>query len=148
MTTTPKFSGVEQVTDIFGYWPSFHDAEIKWLRLDRRDPDGGVGAVLEFAIHCFEMTEEVAPSGHYVLRKHTLIHFRFREVTDLRLEEFNHQNVIFGLDITDEADESWERSYFRVSIDPSFGVGGCFHTVYPEVVSAISCDEKGETHAA
>jgi hypothetical protein len=148
MTTTPQFPGVEQVIEIFGYWPSFHDAEIKWMRLDRCDPDGGVGAVLEFVIHCFEMTEEVAPSGHYVLRKHTLIHFRFREVTDLRLEEFNHQNAIFGLDITDEADESWERSYFRVSIDPSFGVGGSFHTVYPEVVSATPCDEKGETYAA
>jgi hypothetical protein len=147
MTTTPKFPGVEQVIEVFGCWPSFHDAEIKWLRLDRCDPSGGAGPVLEFAIHCFEMTDQVAPSGHYVLRKHTLIHFRFREVKDLRIEEFNQQNAIFGLEIIDEADASWERPYFRVTIDPSFGVGGSFHTVYPEVVSATSCDEKGETQA-
>ena len=148
MTSVPKILGVEQVTDIFGYWPSFHDAEIKWMRLDGRGPDGGIGPILEFGIHCFEMTDKVAPSGHYILRKHTLVHFRFREVTDLRLEEFNHQNAIFGLDIIDEADPSWERSYFRVTIDPSFGVGGSFHAVYPEIVSATPCDENGETQAA
>ena len=147
MTTTPKFSGVEQVIEVFGYWPSFHDAEVKWLRLDRRDTDGGPGPVLEFAIHCFEMTDQVAPSGHYVLRKHTLIHFRFREVTNLRIQEFNQQNAIFGLQITDESDASWERPYFKVSIDPSFGIGGSFHTVYPEVVSVTSCDERGEPKA-
>ena len=147
MTTIPKFPGVEQVIEIFGRWPSFHDAEIKWLRLERRAPDGGTGPVLEFAIHCFEMTDQVAPSGHCVLRKHTLIHFRFREVTDLRIEEFNQQNAIFGLEIADESDASWERPYFKVTIEPSFGIGGGFHTVYPEVVSVIPCDERGETKA-
>ncbi len=91
---------------------------------------------------CFD---QVAPSGHYVLRKHTLVHFRFREVT--HIEEFNQQNAIFGLEIVDESDASWERVYFKVTIDPSYGIGGSFHTVYPEVVSAIPCDEKGETHA-
>ena len=148
MTTIPKFPGVEQVTEIFGCRPSFHDVEIEWMRLDRRDPDDGTGPVLEFAIHCFEMTDQVAPSGSYVLRKHTLVHFHFREVTDLDLDGVNHQNAIFGLDITDEADPSSERPCFRVSIDPSFGVGGSFRTVYPEVVSATTSDEKGETHAA
>lgn len=89
MDTAPEIPGVEKVVEIFGHWPSFHDAEIMWLRLDRRDGEGGAGPVLEFAVHCFEMTDQVAPSGHYVLGKHTLVHFRFREVSDLRIEEFN-----------------------------------------------------------
>jgi len=144
METFPNFPGVEQVTDIFGCWPSFHDAEIKWLRLDTRDTEGGSGPVLEFAVHCFEMTDQVAPSGFFVLRKHTLVHFRFREFADLRLEEFNQQNAIFGLDIADESDPTWERHFFRVSINPSYGLGGGFHTFCPEIVSAIPCDEKGE----
>ena len=49
--------------------------------------------------------------------------------------------------ITDESDPVWERPYFRVSIDPSFGLGGTFHTVYPEIVSAIPCDEKGHVQS-
>lgn len=145
MHTAPGIPGAEKVTEIFGYWPSFHDAEITWLRLERRDVEGGTGPVLEFAVHCFEMTDQVAPSGHCVLRKHTLVHFRFREVSDLRIEEFNQQNAIFGLEIVDESDESWERDYFKVSIEPSFGIGGSFHSVYPEVVSALLCNERGET---
>jgi hypothetical protein len=149
MTAVPKFPGVEQVTEIFGYWPCFHDAEVKWLRLDRHDPAGGPGPVLELALHCFEMTDEIAPSGCYVLRKHTLIHFRFREVTDLRLDEFNHQNAIFGLEIEEKSDSSREGlPYFRVTIDPSYGIGGSFHTVYPEVMSATPCDERGEPNEA
>src|SRR5437899_3230604 len=89
MPTAPNIRGAEKVIAIFTHWPSFHDAEIKWLRLDRRDIEGGAGPVLEFAIHSFEMTDQIAPSGYYVLRKHTLVHFRFREVSDLRIEEFN-----------------------------------------------------------
>jgi hypothetical protein len=143
MSTVPKFPGVELLTDIFGYWPSFHDAEIKWLRLDISAPEGAHGPVLEFAIHCFEMTDKVAPSGAYVLQKHTLVHFRFGEVSDVRLEEFNQQNAIYGMEISDESGPGWERPYFRVSIDSSFGLGGSFHTVYPEIVSAIPCDDMG-----
>ena len=104
-----------------------------------------MGPTLEFAIHCFEMTNEIAPSGCYVLRKHTLIRFRFREVSNVKLEEFNQQNAIFGLEIEDESDPSWERRpYFKVNIDPSYGIGGSFHTLRPEVVSATPCDEHGE----
>jgi hypothetical protein len=147
MSPTPKFSGVDQVIEVFGYWPSFHDAEVKWLRLDRHDTDGGTGPVVEFAIHCFEITDQVAPSGHFVLRKHTLIHFRFRDVTDLRIEGFNHQNAIFRLEIADESDASWQRPYFKASIDPAFGIGGSFHAVYPEILSITSCDETGEIKA-
>ncbi len=149
MPTVPKISGVEKIIEIFGYWPSFHDAEVKWLRLDRcGGTEGDVGPVLEFAIHCFEITNQVAPSGHCVLGKHTLVHFRFREVTDLRIEEFNQQNAIFGLEIVDESDTTWERHYFKVSIEPAFGIGGSFHSVCPEVLSAVPCNERGETDSA
>lgn len=140
----PKISGVEKVLNIFGYWPSFHDAEIKWLRLDRTAPNGAIGPMLEIGLHCFEMTSEVAPSGHYVLQKHTLLHFRFLEVTDLRIEDFNRQNSVFGLEIVDESGPGWESPFFSITIDPSFGIGGSFHSACPEIVSAIPCDERGE----
>ncbi len=146
MANIPEFPGVDQVVGVFGHWPSFHDAEIKWLRLDRHDLNGGTGPVLEFVIHCFEATNEIAPSGCYVLRKHTLVHFRFRDVTALRLADFNHQNVIFGLDIGNGPDDPIKgNSPFRITIDGSFGLEGSFDAAFSEVVSAVPCDERGET---
>ena len=45
------------------------------------------------------MTSQVDASGHYVLRNHTLVTLRF---CNIGLEEFqgwNHQNVLFDLEI-------------------------------------------------
>jgi immunity protein 50 of polymorphic toxin system len=140
----PKFKGVELVTEIFGCWPMFHDAEIKWLRLDVADPDGGTGPTLEFMLHCFEMTNKISPSGHYVLEKHTLVHFRFREVGESHLTGFNSQNVIFGLNINEESHPNEEKGLnFKVSIEASYGLSGHFYSPLPEVLSAIPCDQNG-----
>jgi hypothetical protein len=84
------------LTDRFGYWPSFHDAEILRARFDREGPDA---PWMECDIHVFEMTSDVDSSGHYVLTKHTLVTLRF---CDIGLEEFkwwNHQNAISSLHI-------------------------------------------------
>ena len=59
----------ERLTRIFGDWPSFHDAEVTRLVLDRSGPDG---LTLDLEIHVFEATSEVDPAGFYVLENHTL----------------------------------------------------------------------------
>ncbi len=48
---THKIAGAERVLDIFGAWPSFHDAEVLSLRLDRSGLSGG--PELEAEIHVF-----------------------------------------------------------------------------------------------
>jgi hypothetical protein len=53
------------LTNIFGGWPSFHDAEVLELRLDRNGP-GGVE--LHAKVHLFETTSEVTPEGFYRLQ--------------------------------------------------------------------------------
>ena len=62
------------LTDRFGYWPSFHDAEILHVRFERTGPDA---PFMECDIHVFEMTSQVGADGHYVLRNHTLATLRF-----------------------------------------------------------------------
>jgi hypothetical protein len=56
---------------------------------------------------------------------------------------FNHQNVIFALNITSllttESDP-----HFAVEIDPSFGVEAEFTCSAIEVVEAVPCTESGE----
>ncbi|WP_165071571.1 Imm50 family immunity protein [Paludisphaera rhizosphaerae] len=132
------------VTEVYGRWPSFHDAEVHWMRLERvgataDDP----GPTLEALVHAFEMTTEVGPDGRYVLRNHILVHFRFQEVVDLELSDWGIQNVLFGLAIRDIADRQLERSRFEVEFTSSFGVCALFLCRRVEVMSATPCSAEG-----
>lgn len=61
----PTIENQELVTEIFGEWPSFHDAEVVSLRLDRQGEGGGEdGPTLDAAIHVWRTTEEVDPRGY------------------------------------------------------------------------------------
>jgi hypothetical protein len=94
MFEAPDIPGVADVIAWFGYWPTFHDAEVLSILLDRT---GGS----RIAIHTFEMTREVDLSGHYVLGKHAIVTFVLegfpqdeRGITNTRVEAFNSQNVL------------------------------------------------------
>jgi hypothetical protein len=86
-------SGWELVWDIFGRWPSFHDAEVHSLLLDRRQGC----ATATMVIHTWRNTGKVLESGYYESMDHSLIHFHLENLTTLSLNSFYHQNVIFGL---------------------------------------------------
>jgi hypothetical protein len=143
MVATEDILGNEKLTAVFGYWPSFHDAEVLWLRLDRQGVGDGRGPTLEAVIHAFEITPEVGPDGYYVLRHHVLVHLRFHDVVELRLDGFNQQNALFGLSITDLTQREWEHVRFEVSFDSSFGVGAAFQCHEIEVVTVTACDKNG-----
>lgn len=84
-----------RLEEIYGGWPSFHDAEIHEIKLQRNIKEDG--AFLELIIHLYEMTPDVDKKGYYKLAKHNLVTIRFEEITDMQLEGFNHQNVILDL---------------------------------------------------
>lgn len=90
-----------KITDVFGYWPTFHDAEIHSFCLTVADGQPWLtdsdSSVLDMHIHVFEMTKEVSAEGYFVLAKHTLAHLRFRNVEDLSVSRFSHQNCIFEM---------------------------------------------------
>ena len=52
--------GSEKITEIFGYWPSFHDAEIINFHLWRGDVDAGrnryIFPVLTLLVNLWELT--------------------------------------------------------------------------------------------
>lgn len=85
-------TGAKELFDWFGFWPSFHDAEVLWLHLNRGD-------VCRLAIHTWDMTAETDEKGYYVLAKHIVVEFVMSEVVDLQSDEFNRQNVISSLTI-------------------------------------------------
>jgi|ERR1035441_10497797 hypothetical protein len=103
--------GATELHDWFGYWPSFHDAEVLSLHLNR------VGTS-SLQVHTWEITKEVDDRGYFVTSKHAVVEFTFEAVSGLSLNGFNHQNVIFGLEI-EKTD-----SGVRLTLDQCYGLAG------------------------
>jgi hypothetical protein len=108
-----EIRGGQQLLEWFGHVPSFHDAEVLELTLDRKK------AQCRIKIHAFQMTPEIDAKGLYVLKKHILVSFRMEGVMNLELTDFNHQNVINGLALSRTADQD-----FRLDLDPCYGLFG------------------------
>jgi hypothetical protein len=123
---------------IFGAWPSFHDAEVMRVSLDRSGP---AGPSLDVVIHLFEMTNEVDAKGFFVRRHHTEVTLRFDGIVELNLREFNRQNVLAGLEIAQVGQSGIAR--FRVSMPSSYGMEAEF-----ECARASVADVRPFTHLA
>ena len=117
--------GSELLTTVFGYWPSFRDAEVVRLELVRVKPYGA-GPDLLADVHTFEITDEIDAKKHFVLRHHVLVSFRFRGVDQLRPEDWNNQNALMGLRITDIRSRQLDALKFEVHFDSSLGVDARF----------------------
>lgn len=94
----------------FGKQPTFHDAEIISLSLNR------TGAS-ELKIHGWIMTDDVDPNGYIVLDKHAVVTFRLEGVMDLQLDGFSGQNVIAGLVLRYAIDRG-RSCYYAMPEDP------------------------------
>jgi Immunity protein 50 len=119
----------ELLIKIFGGWPSFHDAEVLRVELDRD------GQQLLAVIYLFRMTDKVDSSGYYVLENKVLATLRFLGVVDLTLKWFNQQNVLWNLEIIDVRERQLEHISFEVSFPSSFGLEADFKCESIEVVS-------------
>jgi len=139
----------ERVTRIFGYWPSFHDAEVMDVHLWRGnvDPESArsVFPVLTVKLHLWELTNETDLRGFLVLRHHTIATLRFHDVEDnIQLTGFNQQNVIFELTIERRQRSDGPSPFLVVEFISSFGMGAIFHCRRAEVLDAVPCDENGK----
>jgi Immunity protein 50 len=81
--------GASELLSWFGYWPSFHDAEVLSIHLNR----SGESTV---AIHTRHRTDQVDDHGYFVTTKHVLVTFVHEGIHTVQLTDFNHQNVISG----------------------------------------------------
>jgi hypothetical protein len=115
-----RLEGAAAVEELFGSWPSFHDAEILRIEIDRSGPR--VAADL--------LTPARPGSGRDIL-----VRFVFHGVDDLSLDGFNHQNVIWSLELEPAAGNR-----LRITFRPTFGAAFSFTCVRGEVVEAASSD--------
>jgi Immunity protein 50 len=142
----------EALTDIFGYWPSFHDAEVLRIRLDNRegevdDRGAPAGPRLEADIHVFEITDTVTAEGFYALRHHTLVTFAFDGIADDHLQWFSHQNALSELFLEDITDDQVERLRWSVHFDSSIGVEARFKCEAIRIVSAVPYEPESGADA-
>jgi len=125
MVVEREIRNSQLLTEIFGRFPSFHDAEVLHITLDRGEPQSYC-PYLQATIHVFEMTSQIDERGIYALKNHVAVTFRFIEIYDLLIEDFNQQNVLQGLSIVDISERQLERIKFEVSFDGIFGMTAKF----------------------
>ncbi|WP_426060390.1 Imm50 family immunity protein [Hymenobacter sp. B1770] len=104
----------ELVIQHFGYWPTFHDAEILSLCYERNYAEGCPTLVLK--VYSFEMTNKRV-GRYFKLIKHCLVEFELRGIFDNEMDGFNHQNAVNGISFRQEND------LISCDIDPTFGIG-------------------------
>jgi hypothetical protein len=110
-TELAGITGAQALYDWFGYWPVFHDAEVVCLHLNR-----GAASVLK--VHVWGYEDSVDPAGYYVSQKHVVVRFLLHEITELDLEDFSCQNVLYGLAL------SKQDGGYKLELDSTYGVGG------------------------
>jgi len=142
--------GSEKLTNIFGYWPDFHDAEVIELHFSRGDMNPDEGRydlpVLTVSMDLKEWAIP-EPSGDTILRRRIQATLRFENVDSFRMEGFNYQNAILGLYIDRCERPEASSPYFAVHFDPAFGMGATFECLRIEVVDARSSDEGSKPSA-
>jgi hypothetical protein len=127
-----KIDNAERLITIFGRWPSFHDAEVVRVALDR---SGDQGPTLEAVIHVCEYTAALDATGHYVTAKHTEVTFRFTDVELHSLQGFNEQNVLASLTITDIDAAEHEGRQLRIEMPTLYGLDAKFDCRGAAVIS-------------
>ena len=111
MSMTERIDGAKALIEWFGQWPSFHDAEVLELSLNRN------GRSL-LRIHTWHSTSAVDAAGHFRHDKDVVVQFDLIDVYDCEIVGFNAQNVL-GLLQVDARDDG-----LRLSLDSVYGLGG------------------------
>jgi hypothetical protein len=117
--------GDDKLLAWFGQTPSFHDAEIVSLSLNR-------SGTSELKVHGWIMTDEVDPRGYIVLGKHAVVTFMLIDIMDLQLDGFSRQNVIAGLVLKRATDRGRAGCYtlpeeegdIEIELLPCYGLDG------------------------
>jgi hypothetical protein len=117
----------------FGKWPSFHDAEVMSICCRRPGPD------LEATIRVWQYSAgELDNTGHLLRIGESTVTLRFRNIRDLVLDGFNHQNVLGELAIEPATDG------LKITLYSLYGLGGSFLCDSAEVVDVVSAVDAGD----
>lgn len=107
----------EALLSAFGFWPSFHDAEVHSAILDR-------GNALEppsitLVVYAFSCDREVDENGFFRITTSVLVTLKASDVRASELVDLGHQNVLSSMGF-----ESTEEGLVRVTLEPCYGLSG------------------------
>jgi len=110
----PNIPGGESLVSWFGEWPSFHDAEILTLHIDRER------SASFMRIRAFKLSDRIDASGHFIRERDALVVFEFAGIRSMRIEgeDTDVQNVISSL-IIEKIDAG-----YRILLGPCYGMTG------------------------
>ena len=126
MTDTTKSEEIENASalvEVFGAWPSFHDAEVHSLVISR---DHSEAPRLDARIYEFERRSVTDSSGHYSQVNHRFVTLQFTRVAALELGGFNEQNALLALTIEPGEQSAADPRRWNVTVESSYGVGAAF----------------------
>jgi hypothetical protein len=103
----------------------------------RKLPSGSYYPSIELLVHGWVMTTEVTESGHYKLEHQSIVHFLFEQVTDVQLEDLNHQNVLSSLDFALSANNDSVSPILSVELTHCYGLSGSFKALRASVLSVV-----------
>lgn len=132
-----RVGGHEKLIEIFGYWPSFHDAEVLSLTREQTTNDEGHrGFAIQMVLHTWETNGLVNEKGQFQTQKHTQVTIRLDDCADDELKDFTYQNVVFELRflLTPEA-----KRPLLVEMDSSCGLFGTVQCIRAEVIKVAPC---------
>jgi hypothetical protein len=103
--------GAESVIREFGRWPSFHDAQVISIVLQRAPVS------MELKVNVFAYGPPTPESRPYFERLHdSVLTMLLTDIEDLELEDWNHQNVLNSIQMELQGDR------VRVALSGIFGV--------------------------
>jgi hypothetical protein len=121
-------------------WPSFHDAEVLKLVVDRTNVATGeeLSPVLDLYLRGWVMSSEVTEQGFYKVHGDALFHFQFEGVTNLHIEGFNNQNVLSALNLEVVEDpHNQGRNVLQVELEHCYEFEASFTAQRARVVDIV-----------
>lgn len=139
-------AGYQEVLAAFGLWPSFDEAEVLRMLLDRTrvDTRGIPYPSIELELRAWHLLQ--SGPGEYVFdgKRSSVIHFLFEQVYDVQLGGLNHQNVLSSLRFRPIEDRPWTASSgLGVQLEECFGLSGCFKAGSAKVLAIKPCGAAG-----
>jgi hypothetical protein len=134
MDNPAYISNYKAVTNFYGFWPSFHDANVIEYKISLE--------AIDLTLHTWQMTREVDSKGHFILKKHSLVKFRFKGISDAKMDAFSANNILYELNLVPEKD----LSSFTVELESVMDMSGSFSSRAGEV-SITPCESDGSAAA-
>ena len=123
-TQTDYVQGSQQLVDVLGYWPRFHDAEVITFSVQRSLDMAEAAPFGRLSVNVYTTTYIGVGTAdlEQVIAKSLLVNFVFQGLRDCEMAGFNHQNVINHLTCSSvEADDD---AGVQVDFESIWGVGG------------------------